>query len=242
MTRQEETEYTMLDLSSSVAVVTGANRGLGREFARQLVELGATVFAGARNPASLDVPGATPLPLDITDPDQVAEAARIASDANLVINNAGVSTFARLVDGDLADIRKEMETNYFGTLHMVRAFAPVLKISGRGAFLNVSSVMAWLGYEHSNTYGASKAAVWALSNGLRAELSGDGIQVSSLFLASTDTDMMADVDVPKNDPADVVRIALEGLAAGEQEILADQAAVDLKATLSQDRGRFSGAR
>lgn len=225
----------MLQIDNSVAIVTGANRGLGREFARQLLERGATVYAAARNPESIDIPGARPLGLDITDPDQVAAAAELASEATLVINNAGVSTFARLTDGNLADIRTEMETNYFGTLSMVRAFAPVLERNGGGAFLNVSSVMAWLGYEHSNSYGASKAAVWAMSNGLHVELAEQGIQVSSLFLGSTDTDMMANIDVPKNDPADIARIALDGLVAGEQEILADQAAVGLKASLSQRR-------
>lgn len=228
----------MVDINNAVAVVTGANRGLGREFARQLTHRGATVYAAARNPAAVDVPGTHPLLLDITDPDQVADAARTVPAATLVINNAGVSTFARLVDGALADIRLEMETNYFGTLNMVRAFAPVLARNGGGAFLNVSSVMAWLGYEHSNSYGASKAAVWAMNNGLREELVEAAIQVSSLFLASTDTDMMAGIDVPKNDPADVVRVALDGVAAGELEILADQASVDLKATLSQSRGRY----
>ena len=225
----------MLHIDNSVAIVTGANRGLGREFARQLLERGATVYAAARNPESIDIPGSRPLGLDITDPDQLAAAAELASEATLVINNAGISTFARLVDGDCADIRTEMETNYFGTLSMVRAFAPVLERNGGGAFLNVSSVMAWLGYEHSNSYGASKAAVWALSNGLHVELAEQGIQVSSLFLGSTDTDMMANIDVPKNDPADIARIALDGLVAGEQEILADQAAVGLKASLSQRR-------
>src|SRR5699024_3369597 len=87
--------------------------------------------------------------------------------------------FARLVDGDLDDIRREIDVNYFGALHVVRAFAPAMRERGRGAFLNVSSVMAWLGYEHSNSYGASKAANWAMSNGLREELAGAGIQVSS---------------------------------------------------------------
>ena len=230
----------MLEIENAVAVVTGANRGLGREFARQLIERGAKVFAGARDLGALDVPGAIPLRLDITDAGQVAEAAEAASDATLVINNAGVSTFARLVDGDLTDIRLEMETNYFGTLNVVRAFAPVPETNGGGAFLNVASVMAWLGYEHSNSYGASKAAVWALSNGLRVELGDANIQVSTMFLASTDTDMMATVDVPKNDPADVVRTALDALAAGEQEILADETAAGVKATLSQDRGRYAG--
>lgn len=229
----------MQTFDGAVAIVTGASRGLGREFARQLVERGATVYAGARNPQSVDLDGVTPLQLDVTRPEQVTEAARIASQASVVINNAGVSTLARASDGDLDDIRREMEVNYFGTLNMVRAFAPVLAANGGGALLNVSSVMAWLGLEHSNSYGASKAAVWALSNGLRVELADAGTQVSSLLMASTDTDMMSAFDIPKHRPEDIARIALDRFADGELEILADDAAVELKASLSADRGHHA---
>ncbi|MCW4459923.1 SDR family oxidoreductase [Microbacterium sp. MPKO10] len=226
----------MVALDGAVAVVTGANRGLGREFARQLVERGARVFAGARDPQSVDLDGVEALPLDITNAEQAAEAARVASNASILINNAGVSTLARLSDGALDDIRQEMEVNYFGTLNLVRAFAPVLARNGGGAMLNVSSVMAWLALEHSNSYGASKAAVWAMSNGLRVELADAGTQVSSMFLASTDTDMMRAFDIPKHRPEDIVRIALDQFEAGTLEILADDASMGLKAGLSHDLG------
>jgi NADP-dependent 3-hydroxy acid dehydrogenase YdfG len=112
----------------------------------------AKVYAAARRPQTVDVPGAVPLRLDITDDASVAEAAAAATDVTLLINNAGVSTLAKLVDGAEADIRLEMETNFFGTLRMVRAFAPILKANGGGAVLNVLSVMAWMAYEHSNSY------------------------------------------------------------------------------------------
>src|SRR5215213_1190344 len=105
-----------MDISTSVAVVTGANRGLGRHFAAQLLERGATVYAAARNPDKVDLPGAIPLQLDVTDPESVAQAAKVATDATLLINNAGSGTGAPLIGGDLADIRLEMETHYFGTL------------------------------------------------------------------------------------------------------------------------------
>lgn len=227
----------MVAIDQAVAVVSGANRGIGREFARQLRDRGARVFAGARDPRSVDLDGVEPLQLDITDSKQVFEAARVASSASILINNAGVSTLARASDGSLADIRQEMEVNYFGTLTMVRAFAPVLAANGGGGILNVASVMAWLGLEHSNSYGASKAAVWALSNGLRVELADAGTQVTSMLMASTDTDMMKVFDVPKHRPEDIARIALDAFEAGELEILADETARDLKAGLSLDRGR-----
>lgn len=155
-------------------------------------------------------------------------------DVSLLVNNAGVSTFAPLVTGAIAGIRLEMETNYFGTLDVVRGFVPQLAKSGGGAILNVLSVMAWLGYEHSNSYGASKAAAWALTNGIRVELAPRGTQVTGLLLASTDTDMMAGFDVPKNRPEDVARVAVDGVAAGRLEILADDDTIAMKASLAMD--------
>lgn len=228
-----------MKIENSVAIVTGANRGLGRQFAAQLLDRGAAkVYAAARRPESIDLPGAEAIGLDVTEPDQVDAAARTVGAADIVINNAGFSSFARLVDGDMDDIRREIDVNYFGALHVVRAFAPAMRERGRGTFLNVSSVMAWLGYEHSNSYGASKAANWAMSNGLREELA-PGIQISSLLLGSTDTDMMKGIDAPKNRPDVLVSTALDQFEDGVAEILADEAARALKAGLSDDRGRFA---
>lgn len=228
-----------MKVDNSVAIVTGANRGLGRQFAAQLLDRGAAkVYAAARRPESIDLPGVEAIGLDVTEPDQVDAAAHTVGTADIVINNAGFSSFARLVDGDMDDIRREIDVNYFGALHVVRAFAPAMRERGRGAFLNVSSVMAWLGYEHSNSYGASKAANWAMSNGLREELA-PGIQVSSLLLGSTDTDMMKGIDAPKNRPDVLVSTALDQFEDGVVEILADEAARALKAGLSDDRGRFA---
>lgn len=231
-----------MNIDKSIAIVTGANRGLGRQFASQLLERGASkVYAIARRPETVDLPGVEAIRLDVTDQDEVDAVARRVGEADIVVNNAGFSSFARLVDGDMDDIRQEIEVNYFGALHMVRAFAPIMRERGHGGFLNVSSVMAWLGYEHSNSYGASKAANWAMSNGLREELAGTGIQISSLFLGSTDTDMMAGIDVPKNRPEELVATALDQFENGVNEILADDAAITLKAELSDDRGRFNAS-
>ena len=222
-----------MDIEGSVAVVTGANRGIGRYFTRQLLERGAKkVYATMRTPEVVELPGVEVLRLDITDPASVAAAAAVAGDVTLLINNAGVSTYQNLVTGDLEKIRLEMETHYFGTMTMVRAFAPTLARNGGGAILNVLSVLSWMSYDGANAYSAAKAAAWSLTNGIRLELAGQGTMVTGLHMGSTDTDMMAGWDIDKNDPADVVRAALDGLEAGEVEILADQDTVQVKAALS----------
>ena len=140
-----------MQISGSIALVTGANRGLGREFATQLLARGAAkVYATARSVEKVDIPGAEVLPLDITDPGSVAAAARAAADVTLLINNAGVSTGANLVTGDLDLLRREMDTHFWGTLGMIRAFAPSL--SG-GAILNVLSALSWFAYDGAGGYG-----------------------------------------------------------------------------------------
>jgi NAD(P)-dependent dehydrogenase (short-subunit alcohol dehydrogenase family) len=224
-----------MDIAGSIALVTGANRGLGRHFAQQLLARGASkVYATARDPRAIDLPGVVTLALDITDPDAVAAAAAAAPDVTLLVNNAGVSTYSDLVTGDLEAIRREIDTNYFGPLAMVRAFAPILAANGGGAILNVNSRMSWVSYPAgANAYGAAKAAAWSMTNGIRLELAGQGTQVTGLYLSATDTDMMAGWDIPKNDPADVVAQALDGVQAGAAEVLADEDTVEAKAALAQ---------
>jgi NAD(P)-dependent dehydrogenase (short-subunit alcohol dehydrogenase family) len=224
-----------MKIANSVALVTGSNRGLGLHFARQLLERGAAkVYATARDAGSVDVPGVEALPLDITDAASVAAAARAAGDVTLLVNNAGIITGENLVTGDPAAIRREMDTHFFGTLEVIRAFAPILAANGGGAILNVLSSMSWVSYDRATAYSAAKAAQWSLTNGVRVELAGQGTLVTGLLLGPTDTDMTAGLDVPKNDPADVVRAALDGVEADRVEVLADQVVVDLKAALSAD--------
>ncbi|PRX97673.1 SDR family oxidoreductase [Allonocardiopsis opalescens] len=231
-----------MKISGSVALVTGANRGLGRHFARQLLERGAAkVYAAARRPELVDLAGVEAIRLDITDTAAVAAAAQAAPDVTLLVNNAGISTFQHLVTGDMDRIRLEMETHYFGTLNMIRAFAPALAANGGGAVLNVLSALSFGSYPGANAYAAAKAAEWSLTNGVRMELAGQRTMVSGLHLGSADTDMLAGFDLPKSDPADMVRIALDGVEADRLEILADRESVEAKAALSADPGeRYPG--
>jgi NAD(P)-dependent dehydrogenase (short-subunit alcohol dehydrogenase family) len=224
-----------MDIRNAVAVVTGANRGLGRHFAAELLERGAAkVYAGARNPDQVDLPGVTALQLDITDPESVAAAAAVATDVTLLINNGGSLTGAALLEGDLADIRLEMETHYFGTLSMTRAFAPLIVANGGGAVLNVLSVRSWIHLPRDGAYNAGKAAEWALTNALRLELAPRGITTTALYVGYMDTDMAAHVDAPKSDPAKIAALALDGVAEGALEVVADEVSRNVRSGLSAE--------
>jgi NAD(P)-dependent dehydrogenase (short-subunit alcohol dehydrogenase family) len=223
-----------MNLHDSTALVTGSNRGLGRQFAAQLLERGANkVYATARDPERVQIPGVTPLRLDIMEPDSVAGAAAVARDATLVINNAGISTHTGLTDGDLAQIELEMDTNFFGPLNVTRAFAPILASNGGGGILNVLSVPSWLHLPAAGAYCASKAAAWAMTDVTRQELAPSAIHVAALHVAYMDTDMAAGIDAPKVDPADVAALALEGIENDLTEILADDTTRNVKQGLSR---------
>ncbi|MFB7949130.1 SDR family oxidoreductase [Kitasatospora phosalacinea] len=212
-----------MELKDAVAVVTGANRGLGRHLAAQLVQHGAKVYAAARRPETVDLPGVVPLRLDVTDAESIRAAARIASDATLLVNNAGISTGTPLIAGSPDAARLEMEVNFFGPLAVTRAFAPVIESNGGGAVLNVLSVLSWLHPAGHGGYAAAKAAAWALTGAAREELAPRAITVTALHVGYMDTDMAADVPADqKADPAEVAAQALAAVAAGLPEVLADE--------------------
>ena len=225
-----------MQISNTIALVTGANRGLGLAFSRELVRRGAVrVYGAARHPDQVTESAVTPVGLDITDQDQVAAVAARCSDVSLLVNNAGVmraSTFTGAPNLDAA--RAEMETNYFGTLAMCRAFAPVLAANGGGAIVNMLSVTSFYNNPFNSSYGASKAAGWSLTNGIRLELHHQGTLVVAVHAGFIDTDMAALASGPKDSPEDVVRQALDAVESGQVEVLADERTRTVKANLSRD--------
>ena len=221
----------MTTLADRAVLVTGANRGMGREYVRQLLERGVTtVYAAARDPHSVEVldPRVVALPLDVTDAASVAAAAAAAPDVSVLINNAGIARGASVLSPDTALLREELETNLMGPLAMAAAFADGIA-ERSGAIVNVSSVLAWLPVGAS--YGVSKAALWSATDSMRLELTPRGVQVVGVYVGLVDTDMAAFADVPKSDPADVIRQVLDGVESGAHEVLADQMARDARRQL-----------
>jgi NAD(P)-dependent dehydrogenase (short-subunit alcohol dehydrogenase family) len=225
-------------IEGSVALVTGANRGLGRAFARELVSRGAAkVYGAARHPEAVTEPGVTPVALDITDAERVAQVAQQCADINILVNNAGVLRYSAFISAPSEDAaRAEMETNYFGTLSMCRAFAPVLVANGGGAIVNMLSVSSFFTNLIDASYGASKAAAWSLTNGIRIELHHQGILVVAVHASFVDTDMAAlATDVLKDRPESVAQQAFDAVEAGQVEVLADERTRTIKAQLSRDQ-------
>ena len=213
-----------MKIRNSVALVTGANRGIGLAFAEALLARGARkVYAAARDSSSITLAGVQALRLDVTKPEEVAAAAGRATDVTLVVNNAGIGHEGGFLAPDAEEIARRMfETNFFGMLRMSRAFAPVLKANGGGALLNVLSIVSWANSGALAAYAASKSAAWSLTNSLRHELAAHRTQVTALHMAFVDTDLVRTINGPKTSPAEIVARALDGLEAGLDEVLADE--------------------
>jgi NAD(P)-dependent dehydrogenase (short-subunit alcohol dehydrogenase family) len=190
------------------------------------------VYATARDAAGVTNPHVTPLSLEITDPAAVAGLAALAPDVTLLVNNAAGAIGANFLDSDEADIRRELEVNFFGPLAVTRAVVPVIRANGGGHVLNIASVLSWVALRGS--YSASKAALWSMTNSLRLELAPAGIGVTGLYVGYLDTDMAANVTGPKSDPRVVARLAFDGIEAGAFEVLGDDLTRQVKAGLSAD--------
>jgi len=221
----------VVNIMGSTVVVTGGQRGLGKAIVGELLQRGAAkVYATARAPKPSDDPRVVSVELDVTKPDSVAALARRASDADIVINNAGILGAPKLLDSDIEEVRAVFETNYFGALRVAKAFAPILADNGGGALVDIHSVLSWVG--GFGGYGASKAAFWSATNSLRIELEKQGTLVTGVHLSYTDTDMTSAFDVPKNDARQVARQVVDGIERGATEVLADDDSRNIKAVLS----------
>lgn len=213
-----------MKIQGSIALVTGANRGLGAAFARELLAAGAAkVYAAARDPSTITEPGVVPVRLDVTRPDQIEALARELGDVNLLVNNAGIGGTGPVLAPESIDLlHQQFETNAVGPLRMTQAFAPILAARSGSAVINVISLLSWATLPGlTGSYSASKAAAWALSNAMRQELKAQGTEVLSLHVGPMDTDMVRGMPGPKISPDEVARLTIAALEAEQSELLAD---------------------
>jgi NAD(P)-dependent dehydrogenase (short-subunit alcohol dehydrogenase family) len=224
----------MVTVSGATALVTGGQRGLGKEITRELLRAGAAkVYVTSREPAAEDDPRIVPLAFELADPDAAARLAQTAGDAGIVVNNAGIMTFGPLLQDTQEEVERVFGVVAFGPLRVAKAFAPVLAAAGGGALVNLHSLTAWIaGFPGSGTYGAAKAALISMTNTLRVELAPQGTHVLGVQLGLTDTDLVRQLPGPKNDPATVAADIVTALTKGETELLADDYSRHFKTALS----------
>jgi NAD(P)-dependent dehydrogenase (short-subunit alcohol dehydrogenase family) len=224
----------VMKIEGSVVLITGANRGLGLQFAKEALARGAKkVYAAARDPSKVTLAGVVPVKLDVTNADDIAAIAEQCTDVTLLINNAGIAQTGGVMEAQAdGDLHKHLETNVFGILRMGQAFASILGSNGGGAMLNVLSIVSWIAAPTLGSYAVSKAAAWGLTNGQRRALRAQGTQVVGLHAGYIDTDLTRGFDVPKASPEDVVRQALDAVEAGEEEVMVDERTRQVKQGLS----------
>lgn len=230
-----------MDIQGKTILVTGANRGIGREILKASLDVGARkIYAAARDPESLamlrdlDPARVSVLRLDVTDAGTVAAAAGAARDVTVLFNNAGVLDFGSFLDVADDKIERQFAVNFYGKLRMARAFAPVIERNGGGAIVNVLTLVALASMPGLSTYNASKAAAWSMTQSLRATLAPRGIAVFGVFPGAVDTDMLAGVDMPKASPAAIAAAILDGLRAEQEDIFPDAMSQQLYAAWKLD--------
>ena len=224
-----------MQVKDSIAFVTGANRGIGLAFAQELRARGAKkVYAGVRNPESINIPGVVPVKLDVTDDASVAAAVAQCGDVTLLVNNAGIAGVREnsLDAAVIEDSRRFFETNYYGVIRMSQGFVPVLQANGGGAIVNVLSNATWVSLPILTAYCASKSAAWSFTNALRMDIREKAIQVLGLHVGFVDTDLTHGLDAPKVSPQSVAIETLDALEAGKEEVFADEGTRQLQAGLA----------
>jgi NAD(P)-dependent dehydrogenase (short-subunit alcohol dehydrogenase family) len=234
-----------MSLSNKVALVTGANRGIGAAIVRDLLKAGVVkIYAGARNPASLpdfaDL-RVVPIQLDVTSDASVESAAEAAADVDVLINNAGTMAFGDWVSSPLEAIQADMNTNYYGTLRVTRAFLPQLTARGTGTIANVVSIVGLASVPVLAGYSASKAALQSFTQGLRATLAKSGITVIGIYPGPVDTDLAKGIPLEKVPPELVAANIVRGMEEGQTYIFPDPMAQQVEHLWATDGRQLEAA-
>jgi NAD(P)-dependent dehydrogenase (short-subunit alcohol dehydrogenase family) len=229
-----------MKIKDSVVLITGANRGIGAAFVEAFQNAGASkIYAASRSLDGAVRKRLEPIKLDVTQPEDIRRAAESCKDVTIIVNNAGILAPSDALADDVEEaFSRQIEVNVLGPVRLTRAFAPILKANGGGAVIMMHSVMSWLTVGGSTPYSASKAAMWAFTNGTRIQLAKQNTAVLGVHVGFVDTDMTAGIDTPKITARDVVTKALLGLEAGLPEVLVDEMTRSVKASFCTDKSLY----
>jgi NAD(P)-dependent dehydrogenase (short-subunit alcohol dehydrogenase family) len=230
-----------MNTENSVVFITGANRGLGLAFAHEALRRGAKkIYAGVRSPTEPNVPGIVQVKIDVTEPASIVAAAAQCSDTTVLVNNAGIGrlTSSTLDSAMIDGAREVFETNFYGTILVSQAFAPILAKNGGGAIINVLSDASWLARPMLAAYSASKSALWSFTNASRVELRNQKTLVLALHVSFMDTDMTNGFEMKKISPRQVAEAALIGIESNREEVLADDFTREVKRSLCSEQPMY----
>jgi NAD(P)-dependent dehydrogenase (short-subunit alcohol dehydrogenase family) len=208
-----------MTIAGKAVLVTGANRGIGRALVEEALRRGAKrVYAATRRPWAHPDGRVTPLALDVTNAAQIQAAVESVESLDVLVNNAGIALYDDL--SDISVLEQHIAVNLFGTYRVTRAFLALLTRS-QGAIVNNVSMMAMAPFPITPAYAVSKAAVFNLTQSLRALLAGQGVKVHAVLTGPTDTDMTRGFDIPKSSPAAVAQAIFDGVENEEEDIFPD---------------------
>lgn len=216
----------MQTLKDKVVLITGANRGIGKSLVKASLKKGARkIYATSRDLNRMPNFGderVVPLELDITNSSQISKVAAKATDVEVLINNAGILSYGNVLEGELSAVENDMKVNYYGTINMMKAFAPILKKNTPAKIVNIVSIVAYSPLPSIAGYSASKTALYSATLSVRIELAKKGITVHAINPGAIDTDMNKGSEWDMPAPDEIAKIILDKVEVGELDIVPDE--------------------
>ena len=233
----------MQTLKDKVILITGANRGIGKSLVKSSLEKGARkIYATSRDLSKMPNFGdekVVPLELDITDSVQILKIAEKTKDVEVLINNAGILSQGNVLDGQISAIENDMKVNYYGTMNMMRAFAPILEKNIPAKIVNLVSIVAYSPLPSIAGYSASKTALYSATLSVRIELAKKGITVHAINPGAIDTDMNKGSEWDMPAPDGIATTILDKVEAGELDIVPDEMGVGMFNTWKEDPSKLA---